>query len=243
MKHPRDDASVERLVRAADAMGVHVDTDAARDLVELLRRMQSEPQNLTAVSDEAEGVDRHLADSLAALTLELPEGPVADIGSGGGMPGLVLARMLPQRDVTLIESERRKAEWLARASAQMPRVRVCAERTEEVATREREGFAVVTARAVAPPSSTLELAAPLVAVGGMLVAWTGTDSGGEWAGLAPVARHLGFDDGCARIVTPFPHARRMLMVFRKHSAAPAAYPRRPGRATKRPLDAAKVPDA
>ncbi len=103
-------------------MGVSLDPAAAGHLVALLDRLGLEEQNLTAIEGVDAGVDRHLADSLAALALpEVAGAPAAvDIGSGAGFPGLALAIARPGMVVTLVESERRKAEWLVGASAALP---------------------------------------------------------------------------------------------------------------------------
>lgn len=219
------------------AMGVDLPVDRAGALVALLDAMLCEPQNLTAIDDLDEGVERHLADSLAALVLPCVRGAgsLIDIGSGGGFPGLALAGLLPQCAVTLNESERRKAEWLVRASARFPNVRVVPSRSEELAQRERETYDCATARAVGALPVVLELAAPFVAPGGAVVAWRARrDADAEAAG-ASAAAELGLRSEEVRAVTPFPGADRHLHVFRKVSPTPARYPRRPGRAAKRPL--------
>ncbi|MGB1526952.1 MAG: 16S rRNA (guanine(527)-N(7))-methyltransferase RsmG, partial [Miltoncostaeaceae bacterium] len=106
--------------------------------------------------------------------------------SGGGFPGLALAAVLPDVPVTLVESERRKAAWLVRASAGFPNVRVVADRSETLARAERDAHHVVTARALGPLPVVLELAAPLLAWRGRLVAWRGRrDAGAVGSRLAP----------------------------------------------------------
>jgi 16S rRNA (guanine527-N7)-methyltransferase len=218
-------------------MGVDLSVDRAGALVALLDAMLCEPQNLTAIDDLDEAVERHLADSLAALVLPCVRdaGSLIDIGSGGGFPGLALAEALSQCAVTLNESERRKAEWLVRASARFPNVRVVPLRSEEHAQVERETYECVTARAVGALPVVLELAAPLVAPEGVVVAWrAGRDADAEAAG-ALAAAELGLQPEEVRQVTPFPGADRHLHVFRKVSRTPPRYPRRPGRAAKRPL--------
>jgi len=205
-------------------------------LVALLDRVALEPQNLTSVDGVEEGVDRHLADSLTALAPPpLIEGAVCDIGSGAGFPGLVLAHCLPWQQVTLVESERRKAEWLRRASAGLPNVRVVHDRSESLARRSRESFTTVTARAVAALVPCLELAAPLLAPGGRAVLWAGPRDRAGAAAAEPVARDLGLTPEEIRDVVPFPDARRALLVYRKTAPTPGRYPRRPGRAVARPL--------
>ncbi len=216
-------------------MGVALDAPAAAALLAMLDRLLAEPQNLTAIRDRDEAVARHLADSLAYFCLPPHPGTLCDIGSGGGMPGLVLARMLPDDRVTLVESEGRKAQWLAREAEGLENVTVVHDRSEALAARDREQFDTVTARALAPPAATLELAAPLVRVGGRVVVWTSSDSADAWHAVDPVLERLGFGSRQAVSVDPFPDSRRMLMLISKVTPTPLTFPRRPGRATKRAL--------
>lgn len=180
---------------------------------------------------------RHLADSAVALLIdEVRHARVlCDLGSGGGFPGLVLARLLPECAVTLVESERRKAEWLSRVSADSPNVRVVHDRSEHLAGRTREGFPVVTARAVGPLPVVLELAAPLLAVGGVFVAWRGTERVDETQAGAAAAEQLGLAADRRVPVSPVAGAERFLHVWRKVRPTPPRFPRRPGIAAKRPL--------
>lgn len=219
-------------------MDVSLSRGAAAALVALLDRIALEPQNLTAIDGLEDGIDRHLADSLAGLTLpQVSEASSSvDIGSGGGFPGLVLAIARPEMSVTLVESERRKADWLRRASAAIPNVRVVSDRSEHLATLEREAFPLATMRALGPLPVALELAAPLVSVGGAVVAWRGdgADPRTEAAGLR-AAEELGLEATEPVLSGAFPGARRRLQVFVKVSSTPSRFPRRPGRAAKRPL--------
>jgi 16S rRNA (guanine527-N7)-methyltransferase len=222
----------------ARELGVPLDPGAAAALIAILDRMALEPQNLTAIEGIDEGVDRHLADSIAGLTV--PEVVAAsacvDVGSGAGFPGLALAIARPDMAVTLVESERRKADWLRRASAAIPNVRVVSDRSEQLAASERETYPLATMRALGPLPVGLELTAPLVAVGGAVLAWRGDAADPELeAASARAADELGLVPHPPVAVMPFPGARRRLQLFSKVAAAPARFPRRPGRAAKRPL--------
>jgi 16S rRNA (guanine527-N7)-methyltransferase len=226
---------VAYLLRADLAAG-HLSPAMVGWLVALLDRIDLEPQNLTAIDDPIDAVDRHLLDSLAALELaEIRTATrIVDIGSGVGFPGLALAAALPAVHMTLVESEQRKADWLRRASEDRSNVRVVADRSESFARQEREASDVVTARAVAPLASTLELAAPLVRLGGTVVVWRGP-SDDEEASANDAAALLGLEPGVATATQPFAGASRRLIAYRKARPTPDRYPRRPGRATKRPL--------
>lgn len=230
-----------RLIERATVLGIPLPEAAAARLVALLDRIALEPQNLTAIEGIDEGIDRHLADSLAGLVLpEVATAPaVVDVGSGVGFPGLALAVARPDLAVTLVESERRKADWLRRASADLPNVRVVSERSEHLAAREREAVPLAVMRALGPLPVALELAAPLVAVGGAAVAWRGDDADPETeAAASRAAAELGLEPRPPVAVAPFPGARRRLQVFAKVAPTPRRYPRRAGRAAKRPLGAA-----
>ena len=186
-------------------------------------------------------MDAHIADSLSGLEVrQLREAVrIADIGSGAGFPGLVLAVALPGARLDLVESSRRKCEVIERlaAAGELANVRAVAARAEEWAGGEgREAYNGVTARALASLPVLVEYAAPLLRVGGALVAWKGArDAAEEAAGLA-AAGQLGMSSEGVRAVMPFAGARnRHLHVYSKRAETPPGFPRRPGMAAKRPL--------
>jgi 16S rRNA (guanine527-N7)-methyltransferase len=177
---------------------------------------------LTSIRSREEAQYVHLEDSLKALPLvELLPGAIVDVGSGGGAPGIPLAAALPDRDVTLLESNRRKATFLEEVAQEFPNVRVVWGRAEE---QELERFGVALAKALAPPPVAAEWCLPLVEVGGAAVLWVGpsadiaaVESAGEQLGAAPPELHGG------------------LLVLRKRAPTPPGFPRRPGIARKHPL--------
>lgn len=123
--------------------------------------------NLVSARDAVELQQRHVEDSLQLLPL-LPDGALIDIGSGGGFPGLVLAAAEPRRAVALVESDKRKAAFLATAAARLglQRVAVHAARVEDVAL---SGMAALTARAFAPLTQILPYAARFLAPDGVAI--------------------------------------------------------------------------
>mgnify|MGYP001191606267 CR=1 FL=1 len=207
----------------------------------LLDALAAEPDPHTTIRDRDEAVALHLADSLAGLEVEALRSArrLADVGAGAGFPGLPLAVALPDAEVDLIESARRKCaviDHLA-AAAGLENARAIHARAEEhAAGAGREAYDAVTARAVAPLAVLLEYAAPLLRPGGVLVAWKGRRDPGEEAGAARAAGPLGMGDPVVRAVVPFPGARdRHLHVWSKVAPTPERFPRRPGMAAKRPL--------
>jgi 16S rRNA (guanine527-N7)-methyltransferase len=177
---------------------------------------------LTSISDPAEARRVHLDQSLASLPIvESYPGPIVDVGSGGGAPGIPLAAALPDREVTLLESNGRKASFLERIAAGFPNVRVVLGRAEE---QELENFGVALAKALAPPPVAAEWCLPLVRVGGAAILWVGPSA--DPAAVGRAAEQLGADA---------PEAHAGLLVLRKIAPTPPGFPRRPGIARKRPL--------
>ena len=194
--------------------------------------------------DEARRV--HVDDSLAGLEVEGVRGArvIADLGSGAGLPGLVLAAALPEAHVFLVESVRRKAEWIAATAAACGLANAEAVWTRaEAWTDGRDRCDVVTARALAALPVLCEYAAPLLRPGGTLVCWKGAVDDDEAADGRAAAALLGFSEPEVVAVTPYPGSRsRTLWVFRRVGALPAGFPRREGMAAKRPLGRGSAPN-
>jgi 16S rRNA (guanine527-N7)-methyltransferase len=226
---------------AALAARYHLPTTAADQFERLLELIVAEPSAITTVRDPEQGVDLHIADSLVAVDLEPVWNArrIADLGSGGGFPGLVLAIALPTARVALVESVGRKCAFLQAAVEHLALGNVVAVHARAEAWPEGLGVHdLVTARALAPLSVVVEYAAPLLTIGGALVAWRGRRDEREEADAAAAAAALGMGEASIRPVTPFHGARdRHLYLNFKVSSAPEGYPRRPGIARKRPLRA------
>lgn len=221
---------------------LHSLTDDVTDaLARLLLVIATDPLAPTTVIDPDAAVDAHVADALVAL--DLPEVAaarrIADLGSGAGIPGLVLAIALPAASVALVESTARKCAFLQRAIdiTGATYTAIVNERIESwragIGTQD-----VVTARALAPLNVVAEYAAPLLRVGGELIAWTGRRESAAELEAGRAADVLGLSQPEALRVEPFPHAEhRHLVRMRKLHPTPDAYPRRIGVARKRPLGA------
>ena len=215
---------------------------ALRVVLELLATERAAP---SAVRDPERAWRVHVADSLTGLEVAGLRGArrIADVGAGAGFPGLVLAAALPTARVDLIESLGRKCDFMRRAmeTAQVANARVICERAETWAEAEpprggRGAYGAVTARAVGRLSTLAELASPLLAEGGVLVAWKGRRDGAEEAELERAGERVGMEPVEIRWVGPYAGSRhRHLHVLRKRGLTPAGLPRRPGMAKKRPF--------
>lgn len=203
--------------------------------------------NLTAIRIPAAVAVEHVADSLSALPLLRAAGApgrptLLDLGSGGGYPGLPLGLALPAGRLALVESVAKKARFLdvaGRAAAaamraaggEPPAVEALATRAEALAAdaAHRGRWDVVTARAVAALDELVELALPLVAVGGLLVAWKRDAGDGaldaEVAAAGPVLAAAGGRlETIERVGVPGLEDHR-LVVVRAVALAPARFPR------------------
>jgi 16S rRNA (guanine527-N7)-methyltransferase len=199
----------------------------------------TDPLAPTAVRDPQRVLDDHLADSLVALELDAVRAArrAADLGSGAGLPGLALAAALPATDFVLVESVGRKCAFIERAAIEcgLRNVSVVNSRAEELEGRAGE-FDLVTARALAALPVVAEYAAPLLRIGGMLVAWRGQRDFEAEVEAETAAAELGLAPTEIRRVEPYPGAQsRHLHLMSKVTATPGRFPRRPGVAAKRPL--------
>lgn len=120
---------------------------------------------------------RHIVNSAAVVPFLPGRGTVADVGSGAGFPGVVVALLRPDLDVTLIETMERRVDWLSDVVSELDldNVQIVRARAEEV----RERYDVVTARAVANLSRLVRLTAPLLRQGGSLLALKGARAEAE----------------------------------------------------------------
>ncbi len=213
--------------------------DQRAQLAALLVLLDEDDHAPSAVREPRRALDIHVADSLVALAVPELAGAraIADLGSGAGFPGLAIAIALPQASVALVESSRRRCEFLGRmrAAGDVTNAHVECVRIEEW----RAGIGAeeaVIARALAPQPVVLEYAAPLLRIGGVLVDWRGRRAPGEEAVAARAAAALGLEREGIRRVQPFAAAAdRHLHVFRKTAPTPDRFPRRAGVARKRPL--------
>jgi 16S rRNA (guanine527-N7)-methyltransferase len=219
----------------------HLPAAAVTQLATILELVTGEPTSITAIRDPARAVGAHVADSLAGLAVAPVRSAraIADLGSGGGFPGLVLAAALPEAQVALVESVAKKCAFLTRTAhaAGLQNVAIVNARAEAWDVG-RGAHDVVTARALAPLSVILEYAAPLLAMGGSMVAWKGRRDPAEELDAAAAAAHLGLSPPAAVAVPPRPGAcEHHLYVSSKVMETPARYPRRAGMARKRPIRA------
>lgn len=191
--------------------------------------------NLTAIREPELAWERHVKESAALVPMLGASGALLDLGSGGGVPGLVLAILCPGLRVTLVDATKKKTRFLAEVAEEfaLANVTVLTGRAEDLARvgqPHREAYDWVTARAVAALPVLLELAVPFLKVGGALLAVKGERAMEELAAADRAAHLLS-----VRMVSRERHASATVLVFAKDASTPPKYPRRSGEPNKRPL--------
>ncbi len=202
--------------------------------------------NVTALRTRAEVVNTLFGDALALLDVphlrERAGAAWLDLGAGAGIPGIPLAVALPAAELTVLDSALKKGAFLEAAleaaGLTARAATVCARSEHHAATGRpgREAYAVVLARAVAPLPALVELAAPLLALGGVLLASkTGRAVRDEGPGGETVARLCGLAPGPVIQLPRSPLDDAVCAVYLKVAATQKRFPRREGQAVRHPL--------
>ncbi|OIP81202.1 16S rRNA (guanine(527)-N(7))-methyltransferase RsmG [Candidatus Peregrinibacteria bacterium CG22_combo_CG10-13_8_21_14_all_44_10] len=194
--------------------------------------------NLCKFGDRKDFISRHIMDSLESSQFLAKAKKVLDLGTGGGLPGLVLAISHPKTEFTLMDSIGKKCVSVERMTKELKltNVKVICGRAEELAHDIREKFDVVIARALAPLPTLLELASGFVRRGGLLIAYKGPNYQEELTSSKHAMLEMNLLlDKIHQYKLPDDEVRRVLMVFNKNKTLDSKYPRQNGLPKKRPL--------
>ncbi|MGI5852780.1 MAG: 16S rRNA (guanine(527)-N(7))-methyltransferase RsmG [Bacillota bacterium] len=230
-----------RITLAGWDLSLSTDLENSLDCYANLILEWNERINLTAVTNIDEIWIKHFLDSLSCFSVYAPEQcRMLDIGSGAGLPGLVLALARPEWDVHLLESINKKAEFLRFAAQELKagNVSVITDRAETAAHdgRLRESFDMVVARGVAPLRVLAEYCLPFLHVGGLFLAMKGPGYSQEMEEAGTALRKLGGAVVDTHSFTlPEDMGSRVLITIAKQRPTPDLYPRRPGIPAKKPL--------
>ena len=234
----------EDLIRAAAALGVELTDQAMRFFEIYLNEITSanEKVNLVSVSSDSELAVRHFADSLACIKVLPPEtASCIDIGSGAGLPGIPLKIVRPAVRMVLLESVRKKAEFLRNVAGTlgMSDIEVLSERAETIGQdpAHREKYDAALSRATAPFPVAAEYTLPLVRIGGCAIIYQGTGVCED--SLESSRNALDILGGTLANVEPYrlepDGTERTIVRIEKTAPSAPEHPRRPGVPKKRPL--------
>lgn len=220
--------------------------DRAQNAAEKLARYgylmleKNRVMNLTAITTPHEIAQLHMLDCAALLDCGIGTGKLLDVGTGAGLPGMVLKILCPALEVTLLDSTQKRLSWLDEVCGELSLTGIGTlyARAED-AGRDgalRETFDFVTARAVARLNLLCELCLPFLRVGGQFLAMKAVDcedevSEAEKAVLLLGGRYLASHD----YTIPGTDVRRRILRIEKISKTPAQYPRRFAQMKKKPL--------
>ena len=197
--------------------------------------------NLTAITGSAEAWEKHFLDCAILLQkVQLPLGATCiDVGTGAGFPGMVLALLRPDLQVTLLDSLQKRIGFLEQTAAKLglANVRCIHARAEDGAKLPelREQFDMATARAVAAMPVLTEYCLPFVKVGGVFAALKGPDGPAEVEAAKKAISLLGGKVEAVKSFTLPGQQARTVAVIRKVQPTPAKYPRHGGKIAKQPL--------
>lgn len=195
--------------------------------------------NLTAITDPAEAARLHFLDSAALLALaDLRGKRVVDVGTGAGFPGLPLKILEPSIQLTLLDAQRKRVDFLREVCGELglKDVECVHGRAEEFAQQHRETFDLAVSRAVAALPVLAELCLPLVKPGGQFLAMKSVDSNEELNASGRAAAMLG-----GRLEKPLDYVisgtniPRRLVILTKIEETPKKYPRTFAKIKKNPL--------
>ena len=216
----------------------------APELLERYGRMlieKNEVMNLTAITDPDQVAKLHMLDCAALLNCADFKGKtLIDVGTGAGFPGIPLKILVPELEITLLDSLNKRVNWLNEVieALGLTGIKAIHARAEEQALVKgyRDSFDFVTARAVADLRLLCEMCLPFVKVGGRFLAMKSVDSGSELEqakpGIEKLGGHIaGFHD----YAIPHTDVTHRVVVIDKVAPTPSGYPRRWAKIQKSPL--------
>ena len=221
--------SASALINEAKTVGAEISEAQAEILLKYTEMLLETNRkfNLTAITSPDEIRIKHLVDSLSLISVPELNGRVADVGSGPGFPGVVVAATRSDCTVTLIEATEKKLRFCLESAGQLGiPVQGIHGRAEELARGSlRESFDTVTARAVAPLPALCEYCLPLVRIGGFMLAMKGPSAATEIQEAEQAIETLGGEFSSARSIRLPDGSERTVVVIGKKTSTPDLYPR------------------
>ena len=195
--------------------------------------------NLTAIKEEDQVYLKHFYDSITFIkALDVNKySNLLDIGTGAGFPGMVLKIVFPELEVTLLDSNNKKINFLQELSKKLnlTKVNFYHGRAEDFCAKNRESFDIVTARAVTNMVALSELCLPLVKIGGYFIALKGSNKDELNDSRNAIKILGGYEENTINFELPYDGGERNIVKIKKEKNTPKEYPRRYDKIVKKPL--------
>lgn len=187
----------------------------------------NEKVNLTAITEKHDVFTKHFLDSILAIDAIPVNSTVVDVGTGAGFPSLPIKIVRPDVEITMVDSLNKRVNFLNLVCQKLKiKATNVHARAEDFAINNREKFDVAVARAVAKMNTLLEYLLPLVKVGGLVIAYKGSNVGEEFAEAENAMNILGGKVvKSIRFDLPNNYGERNIVIIQKIKPTPAEYPR------------------
>lgn len=235
---------VNALIKGAEALGIKLEKEQIDNFIlykELLEEW-NQKINITTITDSFEIDIKHFVDSITPLTTEFFKENIKliDIGTGGGFPGLPIKIMREDIEVVLVDSTKKKVNFLADVIDKLglEKIQAIHGRAEEMGrnTNYREKFDIAISRAVAQLNTLCEYCLPFVKVGGYFIAMKGPDVKEEVEEASNSIKLLGGKLIDTKVIKlPLSDITHSLIIIEKIKGTPTKYPRGGGKPRKKPL--------
>ena len=234
----------ELLRDSLDKLSIDYDDDKLSKLIRFYELIieKNKVMNLTAITDGEEFVIKHFADSLAVINfISLTPGmKAADLGTGGGFPGVPLAVFYPEVRFVLIDSVKKKLNFISEAAEELEitNIETLHGRAEDIghSKEHREKYDLVFSRAVSNMSTLAELALGLVKSGGQFIAYKSGNSEAEIEEARKAVKLMGGElYSETSVLLPNSDIKRNFYFIRKVFPTPEKYPRKAGEPGRKPL--------
>lgn len=199
----------------------------------------NQKMNLTAITEPEEVLTKHFIDSISIAPYMKTTEKVLDIGTGAGFPGIPLKIVLPQNDITLLDSLNKRIHFLEEVieQLQLEKIEAVHGRAEEFCKGEvREGYDIVVSRAVAKLNVLLEYMLPFVKIGGRCICMKSLDIEEELEEANKAIEVLGGTiEKVEKITLENTDITRKIVIIKKIKETPKRYPRKAGTPSKEPI--------
>jgi len=235
------------LIEGSKIMGINLNNNQIESFSRYLRLLSkwNKRINLTSLEDSQEIIIKHFFDSLSCIKIikiyaNIDKISIIDVGTGAGFPGIPIKILYPDLNLFLLETKRKKANFLAELVKELDlkQVEIFKERAETLGKSldYREKYDMAISRAVASLNILCEYCLPLLKIGGLFLAQKGRSYKEELESGLKTAKLLGGElIKLENIRTPFLNQERYILVIKKIKNTPLKYPRKAGIPQKRPL--------